>query len=72
MEHLFIWLESWNLLSNLGLLYIFVKAPLKPRKVILSWRYINLRMGLVQTLLLIYSMLEFLQCVSMLLLLLTL
>jgi hypothetical protein len=38
---------------------MFVKAPLKPKKVILNWCYINLHMGLVQTLLLIDSMLEF-------------
>jgi hypothetical protein len=51
---------------------MFVKAPLIPRKVILSCCYINLHMGLVQTLLLIDSMLEFLQCVNMLILLLML
>jgi hypothetical protein len=39
---------------------MFVKAPFKPKKVILSWCYINLHMGLVQTLLLIDSILDFL------------
>ncbi len=33
MDHLCIWLENWDLLSNLGF-NIFVKAPLEPRKVI--------------------------------------
>jgi hypothetical protein len=33
MDHLCIWLENWDLLSNLGF-NMFVKAPLEPRKVI--------------------------------------
>jgi len=48
---------------------MFVRATLELRKVI-GLCYINLHMGLMQTSLLIDSMLELLQCVSMLILLL--
>jgi hypothetical protein len=48
---------------------MFVRAPLELTRAI-GLVYINLHMGLMQTSLLIDSMLELLQCISMLILLL--